>query len=555
MKCVLKIIIAVFLISISTIICLSSNVIAADYYVSSSSGNDSNNGKSTSSAWRTLSKIESSNFVPGDRIFLKRGDEWREDLHFAASGNSEKIIKISSYGVGTDKPSILGSMIISQWQKINSAFRYAYNGLCSNMLEDARPLKKVASIISLKPGCWCQDNSYLYYQPSFGFPSNHVVERCSKGACIFLYGNSYIVLEGLCLYGGNTSGLIIKNGHDIQIKDCTVTANGMIGIEVIRTEKSANCSNILIKNCLITWNANGIYFEGSNGGYGSPGYNDCEIVDNEIAYNNYQNKQSHLTSDGHAIGVQNSDKFSISGNYIHHNYSGIALWTAQNYVSNDNIIMKNFIYSNELYGICQGGEGANNSSHNIWARNIIVNNGNYTEKMSGGMRINRNNNNFFIYNTLVGNDINIYLYSVTDNQVVKYNISADPTRYHVCIADSAGRRNIFDTNLYYSHDVAKFKYREDILTSFGEWQRVSSFDSNAKYADPKFVAETSKDNVNFYKLTQNSTCIDAGENVSISIGGDFFGRECIGKPDLGAIESGTKQLMKKPSILRLSSSE
>ena len=43
------------------------------YYMSSSSGNDSNSGKSTSSPWKSLDKINSTKFYPGDKILFQKG--------------------------------------------------------------------------------------------------------------------------------------------------------------------------------------------------------------------------------------------------------------------------------------------------------------------------------------------------------------------------------------------------------------------------------------------------------------------------------------------------
>lgn len=48
------------------------------YYVSYSDGNDSNNGTSSTTPWKTLSKVGSMTYGEGDQILLKCGDEWNE---------------------------------------------------------------------------------------------------------------------------------------------------------------------------------------------------------------------------------------------------------------------------------------------------------------------------------------------------------------------------------------------------------------------------------------------------------------------------------------------
>ena len=53
------------------------NLLATTYYVSPS-GNDNNSGTSTGAPWKTLAKVNNTNFSPGDKILFQRGGEWRE---------------------------------------------------------------------------------------------------------------------------------------------------------------------------------------------------------------------------------------------------------------------------------------------------------------------------------------------------------------------------------------------------------------------------------------------------------------------------------------------
>ena len=91
-----------------------------EYYFSSSSGDDGHDGAApswdgTHGPWKTLAKAGAATFSAGDRILLKCGDEWNEQLTVNSHGNRascgmpENPIEISSYGVG-DKPKILRDM-------------------------------------------------------------------------------------------------------------------------------------------------------------------------------------------------------------------------------------------------------------------------------------------------------------------------------------------------------------------------------------------------------------------------------------------------------------
>ena len=76
----------------------------ATYYVSQSSGNDSWTGEAptpegTRGPWKTLERA-SVDCVPGDRILLKCGDTWDEELHPKGSGTPTNPITIGSYGEG-----------------------------------------------------------------------------------------------------------------------------------------------------------------------------------------------------------------------------------------------------------------------------------------------------------------------------------------------------------------------------------------------------------------------------------------------------------------------
>ncbi|MCH5716151.1 right-handed parallel beta-helix repeat-containing protein [Niabella hibiscisoli] len=76
------------------------------YYIDPG-GDDNNTGKSPDTPWRTLSKVNSVTFFPGDRILLKSGSVWNETLQPKGSGEPGAAIVIDKYG-GDIKPVIHG---------------------------------------------------------------------------------------------------------------------------------------------------------------------------------------------------------------------------------------------------------------------------------------------------------------------------------------------------------------------------------------------------------------------------------------------------------------
>ena len=77
------------------------------YYLSSSTGNDNNNGSQTQ-PWKTLSKLSNTTIGPGDTVYFKKGDTFRGHYVVNGSGAEGNPITFTSYGSG-NQPIISGS--------------------------------------------------------------------------------------------------------------------------------------------------------------------------------------------------------------------------------------------------------------------------------------------------------------------------------------------------------------------------------------------------------------------------------------------------------------
>lgn len=84
---------------------------AITYYISSTDGNDSNNGTTIQTPWKTLEKIKLFSFSNGDSILLKSGDIFRGTLSLKLSPDN---IFIGKYGNGNN-PTIKGSVLLTGW--------------------------------------------------------------------------------------------------------------------------------------------------------------------------------------------------------------------------------------------------------------------------------------------------------------------------------------------------------------------------------------------------------------------------------------------------------
>jgi len=80
---------------------------ATNYYLSSSTGNNSNLGTTPAQAWQTIAKLNTQPLLAGDSVLFKAGDTFTEPLNMNYRGNATNHIVFSTYG-GTARVIISG---------------------------------------------------------------------------------------------------------------------------------------------------------------------------------------------------------------------------------------------------------------------------------------------------------------------------------------------------------------------------------------------------------------------------------------------------------------
>jgi formylglycine-generating enzyme required for sulfatase activity len=192
---------------------------AATYYVSESSGNDAWSGQTTGSKgktgpWKTLGRA-SIEYAPGDRILLKCGDTWNEDLRPKGSGTPDKPIFIGSYGSGA-KPVIdrgdytkdlFGIYLSDQegFKIVGIEFNHCMTGIFAEYSDDC-PTKKFIWV----EDCYFHDS--LLYQHYADYPQRKI----GLGICFFTYErDKRIVLTDVtiknCVFRRLASGVWTNN--------------------------------------------------------------------------------------------------------------------------------------------------------------------------------------------------------------------------------------------------------------------------------------------------------------------------------------------------------
>jgi uncharacterized repeat protein (TIGR02543 family) len=98
------------------------------YYVDYSNGQDTNDGTTPETAWKTLDKVNATQFEPGNKILFKAGEIWFGQLWPKGSGSEGSPIIIDKYGEG-DKPKIDAEGLISSAVKLDNQEYWEINNL------------------------------------------------------------------------------------------------------------------------------------------------------------------------------------------------------------------------------------------------------------------------------------------------------------------------------------------------------------------------------------------------------------------------------------------
>ncbi|OQY93813.1 MAG: hypothetical protein B6D37_10140 [Sphingobacteriales bacterium UTBCD1] len=122
--------------SFGTCLLFANAIQAANYYLSSSDGNDSNTStqaQNPATPWKSLDKLNSffSSLRPGDSVLFKCGDIFYGKLVIGQSGNPGSPIVLASYGTGSN-PVISGFTPVTSWTNIGGNIWESTNAVKSS---------------------------------------------------------------------------------------------------------------------------------------------------------------------------------------------------------------------------------------------------------------------------------------------------------------------------------------------------------------------------------------------------------------------------------------
>ena len=162
---------------------------AATYYVSQSAGNDDWSGQAetpqgNNGPWKTLARASKVDLAPGDRMLLKCGDTWNEELHPTGNGTPQHPIVIGAYGEGRkplidrqdDKRDLAGVRLADQegFKIVGIEFARCMTGIYGEYAA-ASPARKFI---------WIED-CYFHDSLHYGHYEDYPKHKIGLGVCFY----------------------------------------------------------------------------------------------------------------------------------------------------------------------------------------------------------------------------------------------------------------------------------------------------------------------------------------------------------------------------------
>lgn len=480
------------------------------YYIDPE-GNDSNNGTSPGTPWRTIQKVNATTFSPGDMILFKAGSSWEltEALHPKGSGEAGKRIVIGAYGTGA-KPKFSAKNIAVPWTFTDGSTRYASDVL---YLENQEYIEIRDLDISNKPDGYTGQES-----------SAQASMRKDR--------------RGIHIVGGNNTVQTELKGfwlHDLYVHDVVGEANGVSGSG---WDPSKRTAGILFE--IIVKGANGLPVIANPvdvTGYQPTWFSDVTIEKNVLIDNSFGGiivKQLEAWGARQDTGGAPSydytgwypnTNFTIQNNYLDHDGSEYAADTIYLTCTNNSVIRHNVSHGagtsaielyftdqitvewNEVYGARQKPTGADSNAidpdkattNALIQYNYVHENGdgillcgfiygssvvryNVIKDSESGKRylnIHGDKGHNYIYNNI--------FYNSRSTAATFVSTSGDKERY----LNDTNNFHYLSNNIFYSPNNASARTDDgtSVIYSNNNYYNVSvvpTEDTNAVVADPKF---------------------------------------------------------------------
>ena len=529
-----------------SVILLVSSLLGSTYYIDSNNGSDTNDGLSPETAWKTIKKINSTSFVPGDKILFQKGDIWREQLTVSSSGDNGNPIIFGSYGSG-DLPIIHGGEMIENWTQYNSNIYQAECDWKTYVVAEDAEYPKILTPIAwdtnitntapqMGPGTWTLDTSndriYIWCSDNES-PRNHTIEVSKRNYGIDINSKQYVEVKDLKIKYTNKVGTGSRGSEPAAyniFENLTIIGCRHSGIFIQAAGATTNEYNVIrnniIRNC-------------GNGAYAWDDAHNTRFIKNRIVhsirYEGGSPVQGAYTTDGIGIGCYESENVEISGNTILNcEDPGIEIDNSAGTTVKRNFLKNNGTAGISPYGINIGGyekAGTISIQYNVLVDHFgrfgyAISSGHPTKSAPDEVHNIHNNT---IYTSNSGGGISCFSgkYNINNNIICLTNEDALAINFHSIVDESES-----DYNIFYNGGGNLLKNDGNSYSSVVNWTTATSNDNHSKENDPQFIDAANND----FTPDSGSVAIDMG--IDLGFSEDFYGNITpVGNaPDIGAIE-------------------
>lgn len=323
-------------------------------YIDSNQGDDSHNGLSRETAWKTFANIKKTVLVPGDTLKFKRGSDFNTALYINYSGEEDKYIVLTSYGDSNlDAPKFTNAVFNPDNHVYGNCIRLQGSYIVVENLYFEHTAAELTGSIGF-PTMWELGAVYI--------------DKMARN-CIVRNNEFYDCGVGIKSYGENA--LICNN----YLHDCNRILKewswGPIGIWLGADHQEVCYNKIFNYKAIdprINWGP-GSYGGGADGG--AIEIDDARVSKSNISiHHNYSRDNQGFIEVTWTDMANNPPYFNFS---IHHNISDdfqqfIALWSGAGCRIENNTIIRRKVNENDwgVFNITQY------NSKNLIRNNIIV---------------------------------------------------------------------------------------------------------------------------------------------------------------------------------------
>ena len=459
-------------------------VSAEEYYVSNS-GNDSWDGKSDATAWKTIGKVNRNVSNVGDDVYFKCGDEWVEER------------------------------LLVDWDNATIGAYYAENGLVYTNLS-ADSIKPVfEGILPTRV-----NNNYS----TNGFPSNWYAAIIQT-----VDGLNSVTIQDLKVINSAGFGISTSTGTT-NVYRCDVFDTANSGINTYNAIGGTHRDNLLVRTARANGNDPVVSSTLRPAAYGLTKCRGLLFEKNII-------KQSQ----GEAFNTnQYAQDLIIQNNIFTDVRAGCNIYSQSETIYTKNItVRRNLIYAtNDSYydvwcgGMCHGTGIYLNDYATLPAYDIYIYDNLLGGNLESGVRVANGDNlteqshDIYIFNNIfAGVKKGIAVESQADlsgNNEIRNNIFKD-IQEEYCLINS-----ISENDIIWSNNAFDDSPEDDCI---GQGDVIGNVIlSNSNWDSSKELAPED------FRPDRNSSTLNNGMNLGLEYGIDYFDKERVGNWDIGAIE-------------------